>query len=1116
MLLVEPASPVRAASPVRQDARLLTVTPPPQARRGPSPLHARRTPSPLPPPPEMTTDAGSASDASVHFAQRAHRRVPSTMAPSTVYSHRVSGVSSFVSPSARRHSFFAPPSPATRGEPSPMLPDDFDSTPEDRSADQHPPAPSSTSHGAASTAEGVTTFVNHYSYWLSPRAQRESARVQNEQTDFAESPQSMHQAERDHSPAAPPHVETRPEPPKPSLPSKHVDSTSSRPSLNAKRLSDKSTPTARSSASSSTSKRVPSLTVRIPGKATTINAPSPVRMFLVPRPKLVAEPSPVLDSARSPTTASDGSGVVQVAQLAHWSPPPEPVPPPLPRAARPGDVERRPTTVFQPVAPAPVLVATASQPTAVPVRSGAVRTQAVKAAPEPRDVRVPARPGPSTTPPRASSSKQTRETEPRARTPSPPLRVPSPPTRAPVQTPSPAVPPPPRSALRPVPSRPDLSYARPTAASSAARGEPRTPSPPKTRHEAPREVTPPPKNRYDAPDRAEAGPARSRYERTHQPPSSFAARAREEEKLAPRAGKAPVAAAPPPSRPLLPPRTPSPAHRAVSPPPAHRAASPPPRQASPAPAPSLAPPAFTKDALPLQTMASSTTLASNRQLPPLPRAPPSTPTVPHFSEAVVAALERASPPAAEPAPIAKAAMQESERVVAKTPVQDTEKAVAKTSPSRVGTSARRPQRPREFLVDPATLVAPSAPAAPHSRLRAEDLELLDALPEDQYSPSFSSRRPTHKTSTSAPAVASRTTPLPKPVPKRGMSDITILSVTSTVVDGTAQQSETSKSSLRVRNPDERRPFVQPELLAPQYDELTEATHSPPLAGTSQAGHGRKEPESGGADVHRSDTTTASTVHPSDASWEELSVKALAAKDAITKAPPGALRSIRAFEGDTLPARAQLADAAALDVVAETGVRVRFGDLFCERPTLVLFLRHFWCPHDQDYMHSVMKHVNMDALERAGVGLVAIACGSAGMIRAYKRKFDPCRLCIRPDPGVRNISRAIRDLHGSDAPLASDPWHDAALQRRWSGRGARRIRPTRDRQRHRHGRAERASRRHASVRKGWRPGSAGRRVRAGAWVCAHSPRITSVYLTGPPDCPARTHTGCATRVHTNSS
>lgn len=50
---------------------------------------------------------------------------------------------------------------------------------------------------------------------------------------------------------------------------------------------------------------------------------------------------------------------------------------------------------------------------------------------------------------------------------------------------------------------------------------------------------------------------------------------------------------------------------------------------------------------------------------------------------------------------------------------------------------------------------------------------------------------------------------------------------------------------------------------------------------------------------------------------------------------------RAFDADALPTREQLVRAAGCVVVAQNGVRVPFGDVFGERKTVVVFIRHFW-------------------------------------------------------------------------------------------------------------------------------------------------------------------------------
>lgn len=111
-------------------------------------------------------------------------------------------------------------------------------------------------------------------------------------------------------------------------------------------------------------------------------------------------------------------------------------------------------------------------------------------------------------------------------------------------------------------------------------------------------------------------------------------------------------------------------------------------------------------------------------------------------------------------------------------------------------------------------------------------------------------------------------------------------------------------------------------------------------------------------------------------------------------------------------RDQLGKAASLFVIAQNGLRIPFGDLFRERKTIVLFIRHFWlvslslnddffeeryifmvylnvifrCPSCQDYMYSVSRSIDPEALKRAGIDLVIIGNGSPGMIRSYRRMF----------------------------------------------------------------------------------------------------------------------------------
>ncbi|KIP01506.1 hypothetical protein PHLGIDRAFT_80489, partial [Phlebiopsis gigantea 11061_1 CR5-6] len=105
-----------------------------------------------------------------------------------------------------------------------------------------------------------------------------------------------------------------------------------------------------------------------------------------------------------------------------------------------------------------------------------------------------------------------------------------------------------------------------------------------------------------------------------------------------------------------------------------------------------------------------------------------------------------------------------------------------------------------------------------------------------------------------------------------------------------------------------------------------------------------------------------------------------------------------FDAGRMPSREQLARAAALDVVSETGVRVPFGELFARRKVVVVFIRHFWCPLCQDYMYDVSQNVDPAALERENVGLVVVGHGSPAMIRSYRQIFR-MPFALYADPGL---------------------------------------------------------------------------------------------------------------------
>ncbi|KAF7797204.1 hypothetical protein EIP86_008396 [Pleurotus ostreatoroseus] len=92
-----------------------------------------------------------------------------------------------------------------------------------------------------------------------------------------------------------------------------------------------------------------------------------------------------------------------------------------------------------------------------------------------------------------------------------------------------------------------------------------------------------------------------------------------------------------------------------------------------------------------------------------------------------------------------------------------------------------------------------------------------------------------------------------------------------------------------------------------------------------------------------------------------------------------------FSVSSIPTMAQLERAAALDVIAQNGLRVPFGDLFRDRKVVVIFIRHF-C-------------VEIETLKRAGVALVVIGNGSPAMIKSYRHIFRT-PFALYTDPNLR--------------------------------------------------------------------------------------------------------------------
>ncbi|KAJ8082192.1 hypothetical protein AAF712_001821 [Marasmius tenuissimus] len=77
----------------------------------------------------------------------------------------------------------------------------------------------------------------------------------------------------------------------------------------------------------------------------------------------------------------------------------------------------------------------------------------------------------------------------------------------------------------------------------------------------------------------------------------------------------------------------------------------------------------------------------------------------------------------------------------------------------------------------------------------------------------------------------------------------------------------------------------------------------------------------------------------------------------------------------------LQKASELEVFGPDGERVKFGTLFANRKTVVVFTRHFFCGSCQAYVRQ-LSAVPVETLDRAGVEVVIIGCGDWQAIAHY--------------------------------------------------------------------------------------------------------------------------------------
>jgi len=73
----------------------------------------------------------------------------------------------------------------------------------------------------------------------------------------------------------------------------------------------------------------------------------------------------------------------------------------------------------------------------------------------------------------------------------------------------------------------------------------------------------------------------------------------------------------------------------------------------------------------------------------------------------------------------------------------------------------------------------------------------------------------------------------------------------------------------------------------------------------------------------------------------------------------------------------------IHVFNDKGGKVRFGDLFADQKTVVVFVRHFFCGSCLQYV-SRLATVRQDALEAAATKIVVVGCGEWSLIENYRK------------------------------------------------------------------------------------------------------------------------------------
>ncbi len=133
--------------------------------------------------------------------------------------------------------------------------------------------------------------------------------------------------------------------------------------------------------------------------------------------------------------------------------------------------------------------------------------------------------------------------------------------------------------------------------------------------------------------------------------------------------------------------------------------------------------------------------------------------------------------------------------------------------------------------------------------------------------------------------------------------------------------------------------------------------------------------------------------------------------------------------------------AATTVLNRSGDPVRFGDLYCDATTLIVFVRHFGCIFCRERIAELTEAVPL--LAEAGVQTVVIGNGTALMANAFAEELaldvplytDPSRKTYELAGmqrnfglGLKTVGHALRSWRSGhrQGPVAGDVWQQGGV------------------------------------------------------------------------------------------